>query len=269
MVMGSVCSEECTSFLRYLPSNLGQCSSSLKNVDQIYVINLDLRYHKWERSRKELEKFGLNALRVSAVNGWLMDRDLMEEIRREALKWHCLSDGQLGCFLSHLTILKDALKRDYKCIWVLEDDLIGLEDLSEIDSLVDKMHAFDPEWDLLFTNVNNRIEGRMDRPMLTFEMVMGPNFDYSLVTDPTFVPKENEYFRRIQRRLGTYSMIFSRKGIKKMLAFIEKEKIFFPLDMQLHCCPERRCYVSKKEYITYSTTESDTGKESSLTEKKI
>lgn len=251
--------EESSSFLKYLSSNLEKCCSSLRNVDQIYVINLDIRPEKWERTQSELGKFDLKATRVSGVNGWMMDRGLMKEIRQEAFKWHCLSDGQLGCFLSHLTVLKDALKKQYKCIWVMEDDIIALEDLREIDFLIDKMNTFDPEWDLLFTNINNRIEGRMDKPMLTFEMIMGPDFNYSLFTDPNFVSNENEDFRRIQYRLGTYSMIFSDRGVKKLLNFFEKEKIFFPIDLEMHCCPDKRYYVSKKEYMTYEKKESDTG----------
>ena len=252
------CGED-TSFLRYLPSNLGSCPSFLQNIDQIYVINLDARYEKWERTRDELEKYGLNALRVSGVNGWAMDRGLIKEVRRESLKWNCLSDGQLGCFLSHLTVLKAALKQQHKCIWVLEDDIVVLEDLREIDTLIDKMNVFDPEWDLLFTNINNRIDARMDKPMLTFEMVMGPKFNYSLMTDPNFISKEDNDFRRIQYRLGTYSMIISERGVKKLLSYFKKEKIKFPVDMQIHCCPDKRFYVSKKEYVFYEKKESDTG----------
>lgn len=256
--------EEDTSFLRYLPSNLGYCPSYLKNVNQIYVINLDVRYEKWKKTRDELERYGLQAVRVSGVNGWAMDRDLMKDIRKDCLKWNCLSDGQLGCFLSHLTVLKDALRKRYKCIWVLEDDIVVLEDIREIDALIDKLDEFDPEWDLLFTNINNRINARMDGPMLTFEMVMGPKFNYSLMKDPDFVPKENEDFRKIQYRLGTYSMIISHRGIKKLLDYFKKEKINFPVDMQIHCCPKKRFYISKKEYIGYEKKDSDTGNVSSF-----
>jgi GR25 family glycosyltransferase involved in LPS biosynthesis len=261
--------QEFDSFLKYLPSRLGKTQSSFKNIDQTYVINLDLRYYKWERTRDQLEKYGIQATRVSGINGWKMDRELMKEIRKESLKWPCLSDGQLGCFLSHLAVLKDAFKRQYQCIWVLEDDIIPLEDLAELDELVAKMEVFDPEWDLLFTNINNRIEGRMDKAMLTFEMVMGPTFDYTLFKTPVFTPHENEDFRRIYCRLGTYSMIFSQRGIKKYLEYFEKEKIFFPIDMQLHCCPDRHVYISKKEYLMYDKKDSDTGYTSTLpTDKK-
>jgi GR25 family glycosyltransferase involved in LPS biosynthesis len=251
-------SEEDTSVFRFFPSDLGSCPSSLKNVDQIYVINLDTRPEKWKRTSNELEKFGLKAIRVSGVNGAKMDRELRKQITKEVLSWNALSDGQLGCFLSHLAVLKDAFNKQYKCVWVLEDDVHALEDLRGIDELIEKMDAFDPEWDLLFTNINNRINNRMDNPMLTFEMVMGPNFNYSLVNDPSFVPQENEDFRRIQYRLGTYSMIFSQRGVKKMVEYFQKAKSNFPIDMQIHCCPNRRSYVSKKEYVFYDKIESDT-----------
>lgn len=259
VVFGCAQCEEDNSFLQYLPSDLGSCPSSLNNIDQIYVINLDIRPEKWEKTRRQLENFNLKALRVSAINGWKMDRGLRNEISKRLLSWEALSDGQLGCFLSHITVLKDAFKKQYKCIWVLEDDIIALEDLRELDGLVEKMNVFDPEWDLLFTNVNNRINNSMNNPMLTFEMVMGPTFNYSLVTDPNFTPNENEEFRRIQYRLGTYSMIISKKGVQKLLESYQTHKANFPVDMQMHCCPNKRYYISKKEYVFYEKTQSDTG----------
>ncbi len=257
LIAGQCGSLESQSVFRFFPSDLGSCPSSLKNIDQIYVINLDARVEKWKRTSAELEKYGLKAIRVPGINGNRMDRELRKQITQEILSWNCLSDGQLGCFLSHLAVLKDAFNKKHQCIWVLEDDILALKDLRELDGVLDKLTEFDPEWDLLFTNINNRINNRMENPMLTFEMIMGPKFNYSLVTDPSFTAHENEDFRRIQYRLGTYSMIISDRGVRKLVEYFQIAKANFPIDMQIHCLFNRRYYVSKQEYVFYDKSESD------------
>ena len=43
---------------------------SIRNIDFIYMVNLDGRPEKYNRSRKMLQKYGITAYRFSAVNGW-------------------------------------------------------------------------------------------------------------------------------------------------------------------------------------------------------
>jgi hypothetical protein len=44
--------------------------SSLRNIDFIYMINLDQRPEKWKLSVDQLAPYGITPCRFSAVNGW-------------------------------------------------------------------------------------------------------------------------------------------------------------------------------------------------------
>jgi GR25 family glycosyltransferase involved in LPS biosynthesis len=221
-------------------------------INEIYIINLDVRKDKWTNIQQKLTQFGLSPLRFPAINGWRLDRrELKNTYRNHVEKSHIqyISQGQIGCFLSHVAVLKDALTKGYNCIWVLEDDIVILDDLNELGGVIEKLNIFDPQWDLLFTDVNTR--GLNLNEIWTFEMFLGDYFDYSLVKDPNFIPQENQDFKRIEYRLGTHSMIISNRGVKKLLEYFENLKISFPIDVQMHCCPNKRFYISKKEFVTH------------------
>lgn len=225
--------------------------SGLAGINQVYVINLDMRYERWLSTKKQLEGFGVIPQRVSAINGWKLNRGKLKQLYKSCVENGCfsyLTPGQLGCFLSHTSILHDALKKNYSCIWVLEDDILVINNVQELPNIVANLDEFDPEWDLLFTDINAR--GNHFEEIITFEEMLDKGFDYSLVYDSLFIPRENEEVKRIQCRLCTHSMIISARGIKKLLDYFQSIKIAFPIDVQMHCCPNKRFYVSKKEYVT-------------------
>lgn len=235
-------------------------SSGLQGIDQIYVLNLDIRYQRWLNTQKALEAFRIFPKRVVGINGWKLNRKILKKLYKNCVDggvYSSLTPGQLGCFLSHISILNDANLRGYRCIWVLEDDVLIVHNIRELPEVIARLDLFDPKWDILFTDINAR--GEWFEDIITFERIMGGGFDYSLVNDPLFIPQENEDFRRIQYRLCTHSMIISDRGIKKLLDYFQSIKIVFPIDIQMHCCPNKRFYVSKKEYVTNGVREtSDT-----------
>src|SRR5437868_12063325 len=47
----------------------------MKNIDFIYMINLDERPEKFEKSVQQLHPFGIYPYRFSAVNGWELSMD--------------------------------------------------------------------------------------------------------------------------------------------------------------------------------------------------
>lgn len=255
-------SAESSRIIDYIQENLNYPMnySGLNAIDQIYVVNLDIRYERWLNIKRQLEVFAIYPKRVAGINGWLLDRKYIKNIYRNCIQKpydKYLTPGQVGCFLSHVSVLNDAFKKKYKCIWVLEDDVLVLGNLKELDSLLISLEELDSKWDVLFTDVNPR-GGTFDE-IWTFEMFLGNNFDYSLVKDPEFIPLEDEKFKKIEYRLTTHSMIISDRGIKKLLDYFQSTKISFPIDIQMHCCPDKHFYVSKKEYVTNGTREiSDT-----------
>ena len=70
--------------------------------DKIYCVNLDERIDRWELAKKEFDLMGItNYIRFSAVKN---------------------ENGATGCRDSHIEIIKDAKKNNYKKILIFEDD---------------------------------------------------------------------------------------------------------------------------------------------------
>ncbi len=94
-------------------------------VDAIYILNLASRADRRAETLQELRLFGLDyehpkvtlfqAIRPSSSNGFP-------------------NIGTKGCYLSHLSVLKDAHNHGHGCILILEDDVTFTSQLSEISS---------------------------------------------------------------------------------------------------------------------------------------
>ncbi|NGX26897.1 MAG: hypothetical protein K940chlam6_00823, partial [Chlamydiae bacterium] len=143
----------------------------MRNIDFIYMINLDQRPEKFEKSINKLHPYGIYPYRFSAVNGWELS---LEDINNIGVKYapgmvggfmgtiylpddefqasheliqnydrtyfcHCMSRGAMGIVLSHLSILKDAYESGYETIWVMEDDIEVLQDPTILSDLIDQL----------------------------------------------------------------------------------------------------------------------------------
>src|SRR5579872_6422231 len=53
---------------------------SMENIDFIYVINLDERPERFERTVNALKPYGINPYRFSAVNGWKLSFQAIDEL---------------------------------------------------------------------------------------------------------------------------------------------------------------------------------------------
>ena len=155
----------------------------IPGIDEIYVINLKKRPEKLASSIEQLQKFNLSFVRFNAVDGSLIDADMMVALGNTIHTKSCfdkeilginahsretkiiseddidqvffdsrMTRGAIGCYLSHLSILQHALEKNYKAILILEDDFIVKEDpyciskyITEIDELVTR-----DGWDVLY-----------------------------------------------------------------------------------------------------------------------
>jgi GR25 family glycosyltransferase involved in LPS biosynthesis len=236
----------------------------LEGIDFIYMINLDQRPEKFERSMHELASFGIEPYRFSAVNGWELTleavRDIGVKYRKpmslgknlatyyERKKWkrpaherplkrgrtyfcHCMSLGAIGICLSHLSVLQDAFDSGYETIWVMEDDI---EVIRSPHLLPDLIHKLDEAvgkdgWDILFTDQDTKGQDGKYVPCFSFAMRLN------------FTPSHEERFakrydvtpeiRSVGARYGAYSMIVRRSGMKKLLDYFKKYNLFLPYDM--------------------------------------
>lgn len=94
------------------------------NIDKIFIINLEYRIDRKVHIENELKKQNITnyeffkAIKpsINDVNNW---NQKFCENKNDNYKIGCL-----GCLLSHYEIIKLSLKRNYKCILILEDDTV-------------------------------------------------------------------------------------------------------------------------------------------------
>lgn len=253
---------------------------SIEGVDFIYLINLDERPEKWQRSIHQLALYGIIPCRFPAVNGWKLSLDTINDVglvfsrtmqggfmgtsyhrdgdfqpSHEAIAHegqtyfcHCLSRGAIGIFLSHLSILQDAWDSGYETIWIMEDDIDVCKDPSILSSLIQKLDACDRNWDILFTDRD--IKGRDGRYVPNFWAGRRPDFFPVEPNRYDYRADISEDFFKVGSRSGAHSMIIRRCGISKLLQFCKAHQIFFPYDMEYILPPGISLYCVREDVIS-------------------
>lgn len=255
----------------------------MKNIDFIYLINLDQRPEKLEKSLDQLRPYGIFPYRFSAVNGWELPLDVINDIGVKFEPWmqggiwgtsytlkngelfpeheimhmsdktyfvHCMGRGTLGIALSHLSVLKDAYDSGYETIWVMEDDIQVLKNPKIISQLIDKLDALvgKSKWDFLFTDVDFINSAGEYVPCTGY----APRPNFTPKSPDKFAKRKNisKDFTQIGARFGAHSMIIRRSGIKKILDFIHTYSIFLPYDMDFVLPPGIKLYCLTYDVVT-------------------
>lgn len=252
----------------------------IQGIDFIYVINLDPRPEKYEKTMDAFRPYNINPYRFSAVNGWQLSFAALDELgiifdasmpegpiasvyrhvdgeefhSHEIMKTpgvcyycHSLSRGAIGCILSHLSVLQDAYDSGYRTVWVMEDDVNVVSNPHELSSLIQDLDRADPAWDVLFTD--NEIKG-----------ANGPIPCTVIRPRPLVHLHPLEYYLRrnavtkdiweIGMRFGATSMIIRRSGIEKILNYFKTYKLFFPYDIDYFYVPTIRLYAMNRDIVT-------------------
>ncbi len=244
----------------------------MRGIDFIYMINLDRRPEKFAMASGQLTRYGIFPYRFSAVNGWELSLEAINDI---GLKFqpgmtplmataypleakgkqshefmtrygrtyfcHCMARGTMGCYLSHVSVLKDAWESGYETIWVMEDDIEALLNPHLISDLLDRLDEVvgRDNWDVLFTDQNYR-KGEKEY-IIASGAAKRPDMDCSLqerTSEKYTINKEiSPDFRKVSARFGTHSMIIRRSGIQKLLQFALEHQIFLPYDMDNYLAP--------------------------------
>ena len=122
-----------------------------KLVDKIYVINLDRRKDRLKNIDTGLNKNKLEYERFSACDGKNIDK-YKKDIEKYFDKDHKLTNGQIGCALSHIKIWEKILKNGTKNTLILEDDAIIP------DNLLERINKLDiKKFDLLYLQLHQII----------------------------------------------------------------------------------------------------------------
>jgi len=263
----------------------------IKNIDFIYMINLDERPQKFEKSLQELFPYGITPYRFSAINGWNLSLDTINQLGIKYESWMtnsisgtCYLEenrgrplheqmregriyfsfdvalGAIGCALSHFSVLQDALDSGYQTIWVMEDDIEVIQNphllsdrIDELDRAVGKGN-----WDILFTDQDTK--GQDGNYVPCFSHTPRPNF--SPLQPSKFSERKNitPHLRQIGARYGSYSMIIRRSGMKKILDFINDYQLFLPYDMEYTLPEGISLYTVRQDIVsTLPRAPSDNG----------
>lgn len=233
----------------------------LRNIDFIYMINLDQRPQKFAKCLDQFSFYGIEPYRFSAVNGWELSPEAINDLGicfqpwMSMEKWgtyyeedlearhepvqvygktyfsHCMSRGAIGILLSHLSVLQDAYDSGYQTIWVMEDDIEILQNPEILPDLIDRLDALVGEtgWDVLFTDVDTK--GQDGQYVPSFGFAWRPNYSPDNPGSYSHRVVISADFKKIGSRFGAYSMIVRRSGIEKILNFFKEFKIFLPYDI--------------------------------------
>ncbi len=272
-----------TDLTKYFKKPINKSSNhTMKGIDFIYMINLDQRPEKFKSCTKQLSYYDIHPYRFSAVNGWelsletindlgvkydkTMPKDLLATcflpqnkgtpldeimgIKERTYFHHHVEKGTIGIILSHLSVLYDAYKSKYDCIWVMEDDIEVIRDPRLISLFIYKLDALvgKKNWDILFTDKDTKDRNGNYVPCLSY------------APRPNFTPKNPERFAlreqispdfmKIGARYGTYSMIVKRSAIKKILDFSNQYKLFLPYDMDFYLPNNIKIYTVTNDIVS-------------------
>src|SRR5262249_21121760 len=102
---------------------------------QVFVISLERAIERREHMKSLLARLGFTANIISAVDGRTLTRDqrIRYSSERAQRVYGCeMSDNEIACYLSHLSIYSRMLEQRIDTALVLEDDISCVADLKPI-----------------------------------------------------------------------------------------------------------------------------------------
>ena len=110
---------------------------------KIYCINLKEHPERWEKIKEKLPR----CVRFDAINGKKLNRKILTKkgILKER---NTLLDGQLGCALSHISVMDIIKKQPEPYALILEDDVIIPDNF--VEELEELKKYFPEKWDVIF-----------------------------------------------------------------------------------------------------------------------
>jgi GR25 family glycosyltransferase involved in LPS biosynthesis len=130
----------------------------LKHFDKVYCVNLDKRPDRWEQAQKEFSKIGIE----DQVERWSGIEN---------------SDGNLGCTLSHLSIIKHCKENNLDKVLIFEDDVLFVEtDTDKLETAFNELFEIG-NWDLFYVGVT--MDPRTGKFNRVTDNILRTNFAYT------------------------------------------------------------------------------------------
>jgi GR25 family glycosyltransferase involved in LPS biosynthesis len=256
----------------------------MEEIDFIYMINLDERPQKFEQTFNELSRFGIYPYRFSAVNGWKITTEAINQVgvkfssdfgqqqflgsiyreidgveclgneilRPNGETFFCLgmSRGAIGIVLSHLSILQDAYDSGFQTIWIMEDDVEAIENPRQMSKIIQKLDALIEDWDILFTDIDTKDRNGNHVPCRAIGARPNVKIEPLSFFFDRFYSISSD-LSKIGMRYGAYSMIVRRSGMKKILDYYKTYGIFIPYDMDIWLNPDLEMYSVTRDIVSH------------------
>lgn len=207
----------------------------MKNIDQYYAsfVNMDHRGDRLAHMLNQLNRIGLNATRTRGMRP--------KEYKGDYSKVATMlkrTEGALGCHISQVQVMKDALERD-KHAFVMEDDLIFCNDfVNRWDYIQNWMETH--EWDVIWLGASFHINppywhrkgGSADvRNNASAEL----GYDAEITDDPRMI--------RTYGAFATFAYLVNKNSIQKIFDLFDEhlhksigiDWLFILLQPQLKC----------------------------------
>ena len=185
-------------------------------AEETYLISLDRRQERRARALSELARAGIEKVKIfSAFDG--RASGLVNPTSYSARHQNGstqMTMGEIGCYLSHLAILKMAKAKGVQSVAIFEDDIVFVSDARS--RLSQFMKDVDPNWDIL-------------------------HFGHMHKYVPTVM--ENQRVYRLNFTWCLQMMVYRKKAIEILLSDPRTEAILRPIDdlICLHM-PQIKCY---------------------------
>ena len=190
---------------------------SMLPFDTVYVINLEKNVDRLKEFMITYNSSGMGHVpiqRINAIDGtkiqhrsrWLSRSANKEMLRSDhtghRVNHYELSNGAIGCYMSHALIWRDVLKKNKRNALIFEDDAVLLNDFHT--SMCAAMRHVPADWDIVLLH-NQNVAGFM-----------------------TYHSRHGRY-DKVNRFYGTFCYMISYDCIVKL----RKSKKIFPISQQI------------------------------------
>lgn len=170
-----------------------------QHVEKIYVINLLSDKLRGLYIKFIMEKFNINYTLVQVNKPSTTIYNEICRIAKQGTKK--MRIGEVGCFMSHMWCLNDAISKNYQSIIIFEDDIIVHKQLDEL----------------------------LQKTLLTkpFDFLLLGAADHGFNKGNSLLVKDNIYIPENNVIIGAHSIYYSLFGAKKMFEIRLKEPVYF------------------------------------------
>ncbi len=180
---------------------------------KIYVISMPEAKDRQERTIKRLKELNVDFQFIDGVDGRDLDVSTVELYRQKTRRYFFgkeMMGTELGCFMAHMNVYKQAISDNAKYVLILEDD-------------VDIKDDFFPVIDEILQSG------------FSFETIRFLGHPKTIKKGCREVKKIGKYaLGRIKSSPGGgYAYMFTNHGVKKYLKYIEDNGTYLPIDTLL------------------------------------